>query len=324
MKQGIALLYRQIFGVLSMTASVALLGHRYPFFGLGAGGIGPIELVASTTDDPALGTNTTFVADGRPTWLLNGQSAFLNTSGFGFVSGSGPSIGGGGGAGLMLSVNILPTLLDDSITKVDDLAGSMIGLTEMMMSILEEQKASANKDSETMKNIIKAQKVILKEHKKFVRSQVVAATSRIEAKATASTNTAITNLSRRAKDTLAEASRPRTTLDFLRKYQWAILFVVAAAIVGAYLLFQNGKKSEAAMAIAAVALISGHIVLTMVAHMVANVITFPLIPFAGSVILLYRTAQRLAPGAVATALRSVLIPSFAAPAAATAADAPGV
>ena len=77
------------------------------------------------------------------------------------------------------------------------------------------------------------------------------------------------------------------------------------------------------MAIAAVALISGHIVLTMVAHMVANVITFPLIPFAGSVILLYRTAQRLAPGAVATALRSILSPSFAAPAAATAADVPG-
>ena len=77
------------------------------------------------------------------------------------------------------------------------------------------------------------------------------------------------------------------------------------------------------MAIAAVALISCHIVLTMAAHVVANVITFPLIPFAGSVILLYRAVQLLAPGAVATALRSVLITAFAAPAAAMAAGAPG-
>ena len=299
----------------------------------------PIEFITSTTEYPAFGTNTTLVADGAPTWLPNNGSVYVNTSiigpgsgsGFGSGSGVGPSTGDcsyGGGSGLQIRVNVHSVdLFDDSIKTLDGLSDSMTDLTVKMRSVLEKQDASSIRGSEKMTKIIDEQQKISKEHKTFVRDQVATATSRIEAKATASASKAVKKLARRANKAVKKlaraAGRPRTTLGFLQKYQWPILFVVFGAIAGACLLFLKGKNSEATIVVATVALMFCHIVLTVVAHVIAFVITFPLVPFGGSVILLYGVVEKLAPGTVAAALRSVRTPPVAVPAAAEAAAVPG-
>ena len=291
----------------------------------------PIEIIARTTEAPALGTNATLVDDGSPTWLFNNESVYVNTSIIGPGSGVGPSTGDcgyGGGSGLQIRVNVHSNnLFDGSIKTFDGLSDSMTDLTVKMRSVLEKQDASSIRGSEKMTKIIDEQQKISKEHKTFVRDQVATATSRIEAKATASASKAVKKLARRANKAVKKlaraAGRPRTTLGFLQKYQWPILFVVFGAIAGACLLFLKGKNSEATIVVATVALMFCHIVLTVVAHVIAFVITFPLVPFGGSVILLYGVVEKLAPGTVAAALRSVRTPPVAVPAAAEAAAVPG-